>query len=159
MVTNIWIIKGSRRLSLQDIGYQIHWFYTFRVYLKKESPHPFSYYCTELIHMDKIKCSDHLKKMAKTDFWILSPEDVGAASSFKETLNGFFSKWVPKIKVVQMNFLVFDWDDSFSPDLMFRPFRKKWPRPIFEICPLRTSGQPQTWRRGQKRRVRLTLNS
>ena len=96
------------------------------------------------------------KKMAKTDFWILPPEDVGAASSFKKTLNGIFSKWVPKIKMSAFNFLDFHWAHSYGQDQMFRPFIKKWPRPIFEFCPLRTSGQPHSWRRGQKRRVSLT---
>ena len=48
----------------------------------------------------------------------------------------------PKKSSLIFKFLAFASDGSYEQDQMFRPFRKKWPRPIFEICPLRTLGQP-----------------
>ena len=37
-----------------------------------------------MVHINKIKSSDQLEKNVKTDFWILSPEDVGAAPILKK---------------------------------------------------------------------------
>ena len=48
----------------------------------------------------------------------------------------------PKFKMAAFKFLGFALDSSYEQDQMFRPFRKKFARPIFEFCPLRTSGQP-----------------
>jgi len=43
----------------------------------------------------------------------------------KNTLNGFFSKWVPKKSSHALKFLAFDSAGSYEQDQMFRPFRKK----------------------------------
>jgi len=66
---------------------------------------------------------------------------IFAGYRYQKTLILHF-QGAPKKSSHALKFLTFDSAGSYEQDQMFRPIRKKWQRPIFEFCPLRTLGQP-----------------
>ena len=79
--------------------------------------------------------------------------------TFDKTLNGFFSKWVPKKVTLKKFFSHLDFCHIFFYKMGVHSMYLNSVRGIFDKFPVWTSRQPQFWRRGQKRRVTLTLKS